>query len=163
MIIDIEKSIIHKTKGKFIAVIALVIIICLLLFIPFRNDLFKGLDNSILGIFFAVAYIIYTVYESFRNYHYIYYNDESDKIVLRYFAPTLFTSKKNVIEIPKKEFAGYKLNSLFMRYRETITLFRNSGKGVAKYPEVSLTALSATERESLFRSLNALRNKNAKQ
>ncbi len=163
MIIDIEKTIILKTKGKFIALIALVVVICVLLFIPFRKDFIKGMDNSLLGIFFAAAYFLYALYESFRNYQYIYYNDESDKIVLRYFSPTMFTSKKNSIEIPKKEFAGYKLNTFFMRYRESIILFRKSGKGVAKYPQVSITALKPSERESLLRSLNLLADKNAKQ
>ena len=150
MIIDIQKTIIAKTKGKFIALILLVIVICVLLFVPFRNDLIKGLDNNLLAIFFAVAYIVYALYESFRNYNYIYYNDESDKIVLRYFSPAMFTSKKNSIEIPKKDFAGYKLNSFFMRYRENIISVKKSGKGVAKYPPVSITALSNEERLQLL-------------
>ena len=162
MIIDIQKTIIVKTKGKFIALVLLVVVICVLLFVPFRLNLIKGLDNNLLAIFFALAYIIYAFYESFRNYHYIYYNDDSDKIVLRYFAPTWFTSKKNSIEIPKKDFAGYKLNSFFLRYRENIVMFRNSGKGVAKYPPVSITALSNEERLRLLMSLNNLKKKNEK-
>jgi len=162
MIIDIQKTIIVKTKGKFIALILLVIVICVLLFVNFQGNLIKGLDNNLLAIFFAIAYILYAFYETFRNYNYIYYNYESDKIVLRYFSPVMFTSKKNSIEIPKKEFAGYKLNSFFMRYRENIILFRNSGKGSAKYPPVSLTALSNEERLQLLMSLNAVKKKNEK-
>jgi hypothetical protein len=162
MIIDLKKTVIQKTLGKFIALIILVLVICLFLFVPFRNDLIKGLDNSLLGIFFAGAYIVYALYESFRNYNYIYFNDESDKIVLRYFAPNIFTAKKNSIEIPKKEFSGYSLNSFFMRYRETITLFKNSGKGIAKYPPVSITALSSEERYSLLFALNQLKKENGK-
>jgi hypothetical protein len=162
MIIDIDKTIIAKTKGKFIALIALVIAICLLLFIPFRNDLINGLSNSLLAIFIAGSYIVYAIYETFRNYQYIYFNDESDKIVLRYFSPAMFTSKKNAIEIPKKDFAGYKLNAFFLRYRESIVLFRTSAKGVAKYPPVSLTALSNEERLQLLTALNALKKKNGK-
>jgi hypothetical protein len=160
MIIDIDKTIIHKTKGKFIALIALVIVICLLLFIPFRKDLISGLDNNLLAIFFAISYFIYAIYETFRNYNYIYFNDESDKLVLRYFSPALFTSKKNSIEMPKKEFAGYKLNSFFLRYREHIVLLRKSNKGIAKYPPVSITALSNAERNSLLSALEAIKKKN---
>ncbi len=159
MIIDIDKTIIHKTKGKFIALVLLVVIICVLLFVPFRRDLISGLDNSLLAAFFAIAYVIYTVYETFRNYNYIYFNDESDKIVLRYFPPTRFNSKKNSIEIPKKDFAGYNLKSFFMRYRESIILYRRSGKGLAKYPPVSITALSNEERNSLLFALNELKKK----
>lgn len=154
MIIDIERTIILKTKGKFIALIFLIIVICVLLFVPFRNDLIPGVENNLLAIFFAIAYVIYALYESFRNYNYIYYNDDSDKIVLRYFSPGIFTSKKNSIEIPKKDFAGYKLDSFFMRYRESLILFRNSGKGIAKYPPVSITALTSDQREMLLHALN---------
>jgi uncharacterized membrane protein YbhN (UPF0104 family) len=162
MIINIEKTIVKKTMGKFIALMILVVVICILLFVDFRNNLIKGLDNNLLAIFIAVCYIIYAFYESFRNYNYIYFNDESDKIVLRYFPPTMFASKKNSIEIPKKDFAGYILKSFFMRYRESIVLFRNTGKGKAKYPPVSITGLNNEERNALLFSLNQLRAKNEK-
>jgi hypothetical protein len=162
MIIDLDKTIVRKTKGKFIALIILVAVICVLLFVPFRNNLINGVDNNLLAIFFAAAYIIFAIYETFRNYHYIYFNDESDKIVLRYFSPAMFTSKKNSIEIMKKEFAGYELKSFFMRYRETLILFKKTNKGLAKYPPVSITALSNEERFSLLFSLNTLK-KNVKE
>ena len=162
MIIDIKKTILRKNLGKFIALLVLILVICGLLFIPFNNDLINGLDNSLLAIFFAIAYVIYAIYESFRNYNYIYFSDESDKIVLRYFSPNLFTAKKNSIEIPKKDFAGYNLDSFFMRYRERITLFRRSGKGLAKYPPVSITALDFNERDSLLYTLNRLKKENEK-
>jgi hypothetical protein len=163
MIIDLKKTILKKNLGRFISLILLGLFICGLLFIDFRRDLINGLSNSLLAIFCAIAYIMYAFYESFRNYNYIYFNDESDKIVLRYFSPNMFTSKKNSIEIPKKDFAGYSLHSFFMRYRETVTLFRNSGKGVAKYPPVSITALSNEERYALLFTLNQLNKVNEKQ
>jgi len=160
MIIDLEQTIILKTKGKFIALIVLVVVICGFLFIPFNKDLIRGLDNNYLAIFVAGAYVIYAFYESFRNYNYIYFSDESDRIVLRYFSTALFTKSKNSIEIPKKDFAGYKLNSVFMRYRENIIMFRKTSKGVAKYPAVSITALNNEERDAMLSSLNTLWKKN---
>ncbi len=159
MIIDIKKTILRKNLGKFIALIILALVICVLLFVPFSHDLFRGLSNSMLAIFIAIAYMIYAFYESFRNYNYIYYSDESDKIILRYFSPGIFTSKKNSIEIPKKDFAGYQLNDFFMHYRETLTLLRHSGKNIARYPPVSITALSPDERDSLLYSLNKLKTR----
>jgi len=162
MILDIKKTILRKNLGKFIALIILVLVISALLFFPLGGNLINGVENSLLAIFFAVAYVIYAFYESFRNYNYIYFSDESDKIVLRYFSPNIFTSKKNSIEIPKKEFAGFNLESAFMKYRERITLFRRTGKGVAKYPSVSITALSPEERYSLLFTLNRLKKENEK-
>jgi hypothetical protein len=72
----------------------------------------------------------------------------------------MFTSQKNSIEIPKKDFAGYVLDSFFLRYREKITLLRRTGKGLAKYPPVSITALDPHERDMLLHTLNELQKKN---
>jgi hypothetical protein len=162
MIIDIKRTILKKTVGKFITLIILAISLCLLLFIPFRNDFIKGVSNNLLAVFIAAAYVIYVLYESFRNYNYMYFNDESDKIVLRYFAPNMFTSKKNSIEIPKKEFAGYTVQSFFLGYRERIILMRRTSQGTASYPPVSITALDNNEKQNLFLSLEKLKQQNEK-
>ena len=160
MIIDIKRTILRKSLSKFIVLIVLAILLCVLLFIPFQNDFIKNVDNSLLAVFIAVAYVIYVVYESFRNYNYLYFSDESDKLVLRFFAPNFFTSKKNSIEIPKREFSGYTIQSFFMGYREMIILMRRTSKGVASYPPVSITALNSNERHSLLITLEKLKQAN---
>lgn len=163
MIIDISRTIIRKNLANFISTILFIILIILLLFIP-MNDIVNGISNSLLAIFIATAYIIYAVYNSFRNYNYIYFNNETDKLILRYFSPSVFTSKKNSIEMPKEEFTGYKLHSFFMRYREKIVLYRATRKGIANYPPVSITALTVKERHMLLRALDELKlaNENRK-
>jgi uncharacterized membrane protein YbhN (UPF0104 family) len=162
MIIDIKRTILRKSLSKFIVLIILVLSLCLLLFIPFQRNFIKNVDNSLLALFIAAAYIIYVVYETFRNYNYLYFNDESDKLVLRFFAPNFFTSKKNSIEIPKREFAGYTIQSFFMGYRENITLMRRTSKGIANYPPVSLTALNNNEKNNLLLTLEKLKQANEK-
>jgi hypothetical protein len=160
MIINIERIILKKSLSKFILLIILAILLCVLLFIPFQHDFIKNVDNSLLAIFIAVAYVIYVVYESFRNYNYIYFSDDSDKLVLRYFAPNFFTSKKNSIEIPKREFSGYTIQSFFMGYREKIILMRRTSKGIASYPPVSITALNNNEKNKLLLALEKLKQEN---
>jgi len=162
MIIDIRRTILQKNLGNFIATIVFLLIIVALLFIPFSFDFIPGIGNTLLAIFFAVAYVIHAFYKSFRNYNYVYFSDESDKIILRYFSPGFFTSKKNAIEIPKKEYSGYVLRSFLMGYRETISLQRQTPKGTASYPPVSITALSAQERRDLLFTLNSLKPKQDK-
>ncbi|MBN2481316.1 MAG: hypothetical protein JXB19_06235 [Bacteroidales bacterium] len=159
MILDISRTIIRKNLVNFISTIVFIIIIILLLFVPIYN-IIKGVNNSLLAIFIAAAYFIYAVYNNFRNYNYIYFNNESEKLILRYFSPNIFTSRKNSIEIPKNEFAGYKLHSFFMRYREKIILYRNTKKGLASYPPVSITALSNAERYAMLRALDELKPEN---
>lgn len=159
MILDISRTIIRKNLVNFISTIVFIIIIIVLLFLPMYN-IIKGVNNSLLAIFVAAAYLIYAVYNTFRNYNYIYFNNDSDTLILRYFSPNIFTSRKNSIEIPKKEFAGYKLHSFFMRYREKIVLYRNTRKGLASYPPVSITALSNMERYAMLRALDELKIRN---
>lgn len=156
MILDISRTIIRKNLVNFISTIVFIIIIIVLLFVPMYN-IIKGVNNSLLAIFIATAYLIYAVYNTFRNYNYIYFNNETDTLILRYFSPNIFTSQKNSIEMPKNEFAGYRLQSFFMRYREKIILYRKTKKGMASYPPVSITALSNTERHALLRALDELK------
>jgi hypothetical protein len=162
MIIDIKKTILRQNLGNFIATIIFILLIVVLLFIPFSKDLIKGVDNNLLAIFMGIAYVINALYKTFRNYNYIYFSDESDKIVLRYFSPNLFTSKKNSIEIPKKEFAGYTIQSSYMGYRENIILQRRTTKGIASYSAVSITALSINERHDLLITLEKIKQQNNK-
>jgi hypothetical protein len=162
MILDIKRTILRKNLATFITTLIMLVAIVVLLFVPFNSDLIKGLSNTLLAAFVAVAYVIHAFYNTFRNYNYIYFSDESDKLVLRYFSPNIFTTKKNSIEIPKKEFAGFELQSFFMRYREKLILLRRTGKGVAKYPAVSITALSEDERYALLFALTQLKNRNEK-
>ena len=162
MIIDIKRTILRKSVSKFIVLIVMAILLCVLLFIPFQKNFIRGVENSLLAVFIAVSYVIYAVYEAFRNYNYVYFSDESDKLVLRFFAPNFFTSKKNSIEIPKREFSGYTIQSFFMGYREQIILMRRTTKGIANYPPVSLTALSNAEKHDLLITLEKLKQQNEK-
>jgi hypothetical protein len=162
MIINIERTILRKSLSKFILLIILAILLCLLLFIPFQNNFIKNVDNNLLAVFIAVAWVIYTIYEAFRNYNYIYFSDESDKVILRYFTPNFFTSKKNSIEIPKREFSGYTIQSFFLGYREKIILMSRTPKGIASYPPVSITALNNNEKHDLLISLEKLKQANEK-
>jgi hypothetical protein len=160
MIIDIKKTILRQNLSTFISTIIFILLIVVLLFIPFSKDIIKGVDNNLLAVFMGSAYVINAFYRSFRNFNYIYFNDESDKIVLRYFSPNLFTSKKNSIEIPKREFEGYTIQAFFLGYREKIILQRRTGKGIASYPAVSITALSVNERHDLLIALEKIKQQN---
>lgn len=160
MVIDIKKTILRQNISSFIATIVFIILIVVLLFVPFNKDLIRGVSNNLLALFAAMAYVLNALFRGFRNFNYIYFNDESDKIVLRYFSPNLFTTKKNSIEIPKREFAGYHLTGFFMGYRENLVLQRKSPKGTAAYPPVSITALTMQEKHDLLISLEKVKQQN---
>ncbi len=161
MILDIKKTILRQNISSFVATIVFVLLIVVLLFVPFHNNLIPGVTNNLLALFMGMAYGLNALFRAFRKFNYIYYNDESDKLVLRYFSPNLFTSKKNSIEIPKKEFSGYALTGFFMGYREDLILQRKTPKGIASYPPVSITALTMQEKHDLLISLEKHKQQNS--
>jgi hypothetical protein len=67
-----------------------------------------------------------------------------------------FTSKKSSIEIGKNEFAGYEIKKQLLGFREKLILKAKTGRGLAKYPPVSITALNLKEKKSLFQALDRL-------
>ncbi|MBN1417083.1 MAG: hypothetical protein JW973_18445 [Bacteroidales bacterium] len=157
MVIDIQRTILRKNLRAFILAIVFVIIILLLLLTYIYEDQLFGLTNYHISIIIAGIYILYIVINALRQYHYIYFDDKGDKLVLRYFPTGAFTSKKNSIEIAKKDFAGYQKKIWLFGFREKMILLVNTRKGIAKYPPVSLTALKKKEKESLYQALDRLK------
>jgi len=90
------------------------------------------------------------------NYQFISYSDDGEKIVFRYFSSGVFGGKKNSVEIDKRSFSGYKIESKLFGLLHTITLFQQYKEGVAKYPSFYISALTRKEREKVIGSLNLL-------
>jgi hypothetical protein len=90
----------------------------------------------------------------FLNYQYIYFSDEGENIVFRYFTSGIVGGKKNSIEINKKTFSGYKSESRFFGLIRSVTLYQQFKEGVARYPKVYISALTSRERTKVIRLLN---------
>jgi hypothetical protein len=103
----------------------------------------------LLGIYFA-----YALFPLFLNYQYIYYSDEGENIVIRYFTSGIIRGGKNSIEINKKSLSGYKTESRVFGLIQSITFYQKFQEGIAKYPPVYISALSKEERSKILRSLN---------
>jgi hypothetical protein len=98
-------------------------------------------------------YIGASIVESILDYNYIYYSDEGDTIMLRYFSMSFFNKKKNSIEIPNKDFKGFSLEKKLGGLKEFIILIQEYKGKEAKYPPVKITALSKAQREKMIASL----------
>ena len=90
------------------------------------------------------------------NYQYISYSDDGDFIIFRYFTSGIVGGKKNSVEISKASFSGYKTESRFFGFIQSIILFQKLQQGIAKYPPVYISSLTRAEKEKLFKSLNRL-------
>jgi hypothetical protein len=114
-----------------------------------------GLDETVWTLILVTIYLIVVFLPMFLNYQYIRYSDEGEHIVIRYFTSGIFGGKKNSVEIKKQSFSGYNTDKRFFGLIQSITLFQQFKEGVAKYPEVYISALTKEEKKKVFRSLNS--------
>ena len=113
-----------------------------------------GMSDTAWTLILVGIYFGYALLPVFLNYQYIYFSDDGEKIVIRYFTAGIIGGRKNSIEISKNEFSGYKSEARFFGLIQSITLFQKLREGIAKYPAVYISALSKEERSKLFRTLN---------
>ena len=115
-----------------------------------------GLDETIWTVVLVIAYLIIVFLPMIRNYQFIYFSDEGETIIIRYFESGIFGGRKNSVEINKKTLTGFKMESKYFGLIHSITLFQQYKEGVAKYPPVHLSALSKKERAMVNKSLNLI-------
>ena len=113
-----------------------------------------GMSDTAWTLILVGIYFVYALLPMFLNYQYIHFSDEGENIVIRYFTAGIIGGRKNSIEINKSGFAGYKSEARFFGMIKSLTLYQKVQKGIATYPPVYISALSAEERSKLFRSLN---------
>jgi hypothetical protein len=154
MTIDIRKTVYKKKLRSFYSTLFFLVIIGALLVTNIYYGKIAGIDKYGLSMILAGIYILSILYSSIRNYQYIFYSDEGDKIILRYFSFSFFASKKSSIEIRKTDLAGYETSRQIFGLRENLVLYQNTKKGTAKYPPVSITALSGSEKKEMLHSLS---------
>jgi hypothetical protein len=113
-----------------------------------------GMGETFWTLILFGLYFCYALMPMVLNYQFIYFSDEGDNLVFRYFTAGIIGGRKNSIEINKMEFSGYKTEVRFFGLIRSITLYQKFQKGIAKYPPVYISALSDEERSKLIRSLN---------
>lgn len=152
MTFDNSKKIINLRLKQ----VGLTILLLVYIILAFPAGIIKfpvlGMNETILTLILVSIWVIFTFAPALMNYQYIFFSDENERIIVRYFNAGVFGGKKNSIEIHKSVFAGYKTEKGFLALK--LILFQKLGDGVAKYPPVYITALSRQEKQKLFSSLS---------
>lgn len=113
-----------------------------------------GMSDTVWTLILVSVYFFIAFLPMFLSYQFIYFSDEGDKIIFRYFSSGIVGGKKNSVEINKNTFSGYKIDSGFFGLIQKIILFQQFKEGVAKYPPIYISALNREEREKVIRSLD---------
>jgi hypothetical protein len=154
MTFDNSRKVISLRIRLFFAIVVLIAFIIMAYFAKIIKFPFLGLSDTIwililVGINLSIAFMPMVL-----NYQYIFFSDDGEKIVIRYFTAGIVGGRKNSVEIDKRSFAGYKVESRFLGLIQSIILYQRFQEGSAKYPPVYISALSGEERAKIFRSLN---------
>lgn len=154
MVIDIKRTVIRTQLRRFITLISVAVIVIFIMLLGSLGSDLLGMSKYGWALIVGLLYVISLIFESFLELNYIYFSDTGDKIILRYFSMSVFSRKKNSIEIPKNEFGGYELNKNFWGLKPVIILKHRIKDKNANYPAVSLSGLNKAELQLLNNALD---------
>ncbi len=155
MTFDNSKTIINFRIKLFFATLLAIAWIALAYLIKLIKFPLLGIDDGIWTLIIIVIWLVIALIPMIFNYQYVFYSDEGENIVFRYFNAGIVGGKKNSIEIYKPTFAGYNTADKYFGLSSKITLFQKTGPGIAKFPPVYISALTKDQKEKLFRSLSS--------
>ena len=155
MTFDNSKTIITFRIRLFFATVCAIVWIVLAYLIKIIKFPLLGIDDGIWTLVVIVIWVIIAFMPMILNYQYIFYSDEGEKIIFRYFNAGIAGGKKNSIEINKNAFAGFRTESKYFGRKRSIILLQKLGQGVAKFPPVHISALTKEQSKKLLQSLSS--------
>jgi len=155
MTFDNSKTIINLRIRFFVMTVLFLAFLVLTYFAKIIKYPILGMGDTAWTLIFVALFLIVAFYPMILKYQFISYSDEGDDIILRYFKAGMMTGRKNSVEISKRSFTGFQVNSKYFGLIKSIVLFQRIKDRTAKYPPVYITALKKEERAKLIRSLNS--------
>ncbi len=153
MKIDNQRNTYRIWLSRLVMTIVFTIAIIIILFLPWFDEPEAPVTKYHAIIFVALIYILINLYNYLKRPYFVAYSDQGETLIMRYYPLSLFTSRKNSIEIPKTQFVKYEIKSFLFGTQQWITLYQNFRGKVAKYPRISLSALDKEDRERILESL----------
>ncbi len=151
---DNSKTIISLRIKLFAATVVFLAYIVLTYIAKLLKFPLLGMSDTTWTLILVVIYLIIAFLPMILNYQYVFYSDDTEKIIFRYFTAGIVGGRKNTVEIDKRTFSGYEIEPELFGLRQKITLYQRFNEGVAKYPPFYISALSRDERAKMVKSLN---------
>jgi len=154
MTFDNSKTIISLRIKLFAATVVFLAYIVLTYIAKLIKFPLLGMSDTTWTLILVVIYLIIAFLPMILNYQYVFYSDDTEKIIFRYFTAGIVGGRKNTVEIDKRTLSGYEIVPELFGLRQKITLYQRFNEGVAKYPPFYISALSKDERTKMVKSLN---------
>jgi len=154
MLIDNQRNTYRVWLSRLVMTTVFALIILAIVFLPWFDESEFWLTKYHVAIFISAIYIIVNWVNYRKRPYYVSYNDQGDKLVVRYYPISMFTSRKNSIEIPKQHFVKYELKPFLFKTQHYLILHQNFRGKIVAYPQISLSALDKEDREKMLESLD---------
>ena len=154
MKLDNQRNTYRIWLSRLVMTIVFTLIILGIVFLPWFDETEFWLTKYHVAIFISAIYIIVNWVNYMKRPYYVSYSDQGDKLVVRYYPNSIFTSRKNSIEIPKQNFVKYELKPFFLKSQHYMILHQNFRGKVVAYPRISLSAMDKEDREKMLLSLD---------
>lgn len=153
MTFDNSKTIISLRIRLFIATVLLLAYFILTYFAELITYPLLGMSDTLWTIVLIFIWVIIALYPMVLNYQYVYYSDEGETIVFRYFFAGITGGRKNSVEINKNSFAGFKTEKRYFGLMQSVILFQQLREGVANYPPIYISNFTDKEKSKVLNSL----------
>jgi len=159
MELDNQRNTYRVWLSRLVMSMVFALIILAIVFLPWFDESKFWLTKYHVAIFISAIYIIVNWINFMKRPYYVSYNDQGEMLVVRYYPVSMFTSKKNSIEIPKKQFVKYELKPFLLKSQHYLILYQNFREKVVPYPRISLSAMDKQDREKMLKSLDKYSSK----
>ena len=117
-------------------------------------------DHDLYAILTGAAFFIWFFIFQLFDFHYVEFIYDKAKITLRYYPAVKFGKKEyNSIEFTEDVLHEARFETSFMGLVHDLSLAIKTKRGVAEYPDVSLTAVSGDDRNRISEILNGILEK----
>ena len=153
MELDNQRNTYRVWLSRLVMSMVFALIILAIVFLPWFDESKFWLTKYHVAIFISAIYIIVNWINFMKRPYYVSFNDQGEKLVVRYYPISMFTSRKHSIEIPKQQFVKYELKPFFLKSQYYLILYQNFREKVVPYPRISLSAMDMQDREKMLKSL----------
>ncbi len=153
MKVDNQRNTYRIWLSRLVMTVVFTMIILLIVFLPWFDETEFWLTKYHVAIFISAIYILINWINYLKRPNFVAYSDQGEMLVIRYYPVSMFTSRKNSIEIPKTQFVKYQLQPFFLKSQHYLILFQNFRGKVVPYPRISLSAMEKEDREKMLDSL----------
>jgi len=151
---DNQKTTIRSFLRKMVVTIVFAVAIIAVMMLDFFNKPFYGLERYTIVLILTGLYIAIMLISYFLERNFIYFNDDGEEIIIRYYPIRPIARKKRAIEIPKTNFVRFEIKKSFFGFKKSLLLYVRFKNKVARYPAISLSALTVKEMELIVHQLS---------